>query len=312
MEINTETLQEFKKITSKDIYSFINKCLSFFNGDYNIIVNYYTGRSKVISSEPFAVLDQLENEIAILFESFDSHKKQLNNLKFYDLLEIIEEIDSKLKTTRNINRWARSSLSKVGYDPAMNFEYTLKQNETLESISNNILKNSNPNDDWAKIALENALREEDYTIEGGVTIDLKINRINRNINILSVVDTMQGKSIYGKDLDKKLGFDANTEDLKVLDYDSTKIQSVLILANMKKNDNPSARNMGLQSNLVVGTNRALLSFPIINRQMTETFATDDSFKNFRIITLSLDQTALLMNFEVQTRLDEVITQEVSL
>jgi hypothetical protein len=92
----------------------------------------------------------------------------------------------------------------------------------------------------------------------------------------------------------------------VLGYDDTIRQAVDILVNLKKNDNPDNPNHGLQSGLVAGTNRALFNFPVIIRQKSQDFANDDTLKNFRIINLSRDQDNMMMDYEVQTRLNEVL------
>jgi len=310
MQITEEILQEFQAISSKDIKSFFERCLSFFSGGYSAIVAYYSGRLKTISSEPFQTFEMLKKERDLMFTAFQDHSRQLNNSKWWLVLEQLEAIDSRLNTLSNINRWSRSSATKVAYDPSINVSYTIRENQTLERISQDILKNDNPNDDWLDIAIENDLTEEDYSASGGTELQLKFPKINTGQQIQSVVDVMNGKSIYGKDLDQKLQFDPITEDLKVLGYDETVLQSVNILTLLKRNDNPDFPGQGLQSAVVVGSNRALLNFPVIIRQMTATFATDDSLKNFQVTLIDLNQDNVQISYEVQTRLNETYSGQV--
>lgn len=310
MQLTGEILDEFKQITSKDIKSFFQRALAFLNDGYNTITAYYSGKSNTISSEPFAIFNSLKSDRNIMFVAFQDHAKQLDNVKWWLVLEQLESIDSRLNTLDNINRWARSSATNVGYDPAINVSYTIKSNQTLERVSQDILKDNNPIDDWYDIAIKNNLAEEDYSAEGGTAIQLSFPKVTTNQQINSVVDRMDGKTIYGKDLDKKLQFDSATEDLKVLDYDTTVFQSVEILALLKQNDNPDSPSDGLQTGVVIGGNRALLNFPVITRQMTSTFAGDDSLKNFKITSISLDQDNVQVAYEVQTRLNETYSGQV--
>lgn len=312
MQLDKTIFSEFQRITGKDIEQYFSEALSFLNNDYSVIVNYFSGNSDNITSLPFARLDSLERQNQDIFESFQLHSRQFNNLKWWLLIEHIEEIDNRLKTLRHINKWARSSLTKVAYDPSIQVEHVLGQNETIENVAHDLLGSTNPNDDWAAIAIKNDLQEEDYTPEGGQSIKLKLQRTNRGLKINAVVDVISGKSIYGKDVRKRLQFDSVANDLVILGYNDTILQAVGILANLKKNDNPDNPNAGLQSTLVVGSNRAMFNFPVIIRQMNETFAGDDTLKNFNINGISADQDNLKIEYSVHSRLDEVFTGETTL
>lgn len=311
MQLTIDTLREFKKITSKDIELFFHKTVSFFSIEYNDIVAYYSGELKNISSEPFEIFEKIKRECSELFSSFQSHSKQLNNVKWWLLLEQLEEIDSRLQSLNNINRWSKSSLTKIGYSSDLSVQYTLKQNQTLEKVSSDILK-STDSEKWVDLAIKNNLIEEDYSSEGGIDIQLQFPQINQGIEINSVVDVMIGKSIYGKDLFKKLEFVTAEDDLCVLGYDETILQSADILSLLKKGDNPDFPEQGLQSAVVIGANQAMLNFPVISRQMQETFATDDSLQNFTIIDIATKEDNLSISYEVQTRLNETYDGQIAI
>lgn len=306
MQTTTEILQEFKKITSKDIEFFFKRTISFLTNEYNNIVAYYSGDVDFISSVPFKIFDELKKERDSLFETIHLHSKQLISTKWWILIDQIEQIDSRFKTLDNINRWSRSSLTKVSYSPDSTVKYFLKQNQTLERVSSDILGSSN-NDEWYTLALTNDLSEEDYSIEGGEELQLQFPKNNQRLQVNSVVDLMIDQNIYGKDLNRKLQFDSSTEDLSVLGNIDTISQSVDILLKLKKNDNPGFPNEGLQSSIIVGSNRATLNFPIITRQLTETFSTDDSLKDFAVKNISLAEDTLSLTCEVQSRLNEVFS-----
>lgn len=310
MEITFDILLEYQNMTSFDMAGFFQSALSFFNADYQSIVSYYAGELDSISSTPFNNFKLLKQGRDAAFSSVNDHRQKLNNLKWFLLLENLEDIDSRLRTLDNINKWSRSSLTKVGYDPSFTFGYTLNQNQSLESVSHNVLGNEEGEDDWVNIALENAIREEDYSPAGGTFMNLKLDRSNGFVfQINSVVDVVQGKSIYGKDLSNSFGF--ADDDLIVLGYDDTILQAAYNLIKLKKNDISSARDLGLQQKIVVGTNRGLLNFPVIIRQMSETFASDDTFKDFAVTNISINQDNVQVAWEVKSRLGEIIANETT-
>jgi hypothetical protein len=310
MQLDPNILSEFKQITGKDIAGYFINAMRFFNGDYSTIVNYYSGITSTISSKPFANFDTLKQQNKDVLETFKEHSRQFNNLKWFLLIEQIEEVDNRLQTLSKINKWARSSLTKVAYDPSFQVEYVMKQNQTLENVASNIEGSQNPNDDWVDIALQNRLSEEDYTPEGGTNVNLSFKRLNVNFNINAVVDVISGKSVYGKDINRQLQFDGDNNDLKVLGYDDTILQAADILANLRKGDNPDNPDHGLQANVIAGGNKAIFNFPVITRQMSASFSNDDTLKNFTINNLSIDQDNLACDYTVATRIGEVIQNGV--
>jgi len=307
MILDENILQQFKETTQKDLAFFLEEVLLFVKSDRIAIVNYYNGVSSKISSTSFKRFNELQAELSSFFEVYQLHSNTFNNSRWWDVLGLLEEIDSMFSSLRNIHRWSRSSLTKFGYDPNMQINYTLTENQTLERVSQDILSQPDPNNQWYNIAISNDLTEEEYTIHGGTEIQLSYPRINRGIALKSVVDIIVGKKVYGIDLHQKLTYvtdiDAFT-DLHLLSHDDTVLQTVNILTLLKKNSNPDFPNDGLQSSVVVGGNRALLNFPVIIRQLKQTFSTDDSLKNLMVDNIAYDQDNLLISYEVQTRLNE--------
>ena len=192
--------EEFQTITGYDLQSYFQNALQFFNTDYVTIVNFYSGYTSSISSQPFQNLQNLQQQNDQVFAIWKDCSSQFNNLKWFLLLEQIEEIDSRLATTENINKWARSSLSNVSYDPSFTLDYILAQNQTIENVAQTVTGSDTPEDDWMQIALDNVLTEESYTNSGGNDLKISFQKSNRNFQISSVVDVIKGKSIYGQRL----------------------------------------------------------------------------------------------------------------
>lgn len=303
---------DFFNLTRRDIQSFFQDCLGFFQSDYITISDYFSGRSKTIDSISFDKFSRLQLERNSYFETISQYSTQMSGTKWYEIVELLEVIDSRFQTLSNINKWARASVTRTAYSPTVQIDYNIAQNQTLETIARDVLFSQTPQDSWVDIALDNNLAEEDYSSEGGNNLQLQIGRnINLGIQVESVVDILQGKSIYGKDLNRNLTI--TNEDYEVLGYDKTILQSVDILVKLKRNDNPDYPNLGLQSNIAIGQNRSVLNFPIITRQMTQTFSSDDTLKNFNIESIKLEQDNLMIKYNVMTRLNEVVpSKEITL
>lgn len=310
MNLTGEILDEFKQLTGKDVKSFINAALNFLNTDYGKISAYYNGKGDNPGSQSYQNFQDLKDERDRIFAVVEQQVTKLRNTKWWIFIQQLEDIDSNLNTLDSINKWSRSSLKTVGYDQSTQLQYALKSGQTLERVAQDILGTANPLDDWYNIAVDNHLTEEDYTPDGDNTVLLGFDQVNRGISVSSIVAVMVGKAIYGIDIDANFHFDPVTQDIAVLSPDDTVTQSVNILCLLKRNQNPAAPSDGLQQELVIGSNRASLNFPIIIRQMTEAFKTDDSLKNFSIISIQVVGDSLQINFQVQTRLDETIQREV--
>lgn len=308
LELQKEVLAEFRAITSCNIEEILTDATNFLVGPYNRIVSYYSGEKTKVSQADFNLFDEVERKVEVAFSVFRTQSNAFNNLKWWLLLDILEQIDSRLKSLRKINKWSKSSQTSFAFVPTQQAFYTNKQHQTLERVAQDVLKKRNPTDDWFDIAIANKLEEEDYTSEGGTSMLLSFPSINNGIDISAVVDTMVGDNILGKDLDRDLRFE--NDDLKVLSTTETVQQSVEILAGLRKNDNPDFPDQGLQSSIVIGGNRASLNFPIITRQYIETFASDDSLKNFQLLSLQVVEDGLEIKFQIQTRLNETIDHQI--
>lgn len=315
MLITGNIISDFQYITNKDIKAYFEKALNFFKLHYNPIVGFFTGSVKKLDSSAYNAFKELKVETNELFDIIKNNNYRMKDSKWWDLIEQIEDIDSRLSTLDKAAKWARASMAITNYSLGTSLDYVLGQNETLERVSQDVLGSNNPDDDWTDIALDNKLREEDYTTEGGNLLTLKTENSPLNFSINSVVDIIQGKSIYGKDLDRNLTLvedDDGFTDLKILSNDETINQAIDILIKLKKNDNPDFRKLGLQTSLVIGSNRSALNYPVINQQLQQTFASDDSLKNFTITNIVTEQDNLFIDYTVESRLGEVIPGEAVL
>jgi hypothetical protein len=275
----------------------------FFRGDYQTIVDFFSGNTRKVSSSVIKRFTSMKLELSEVFEAFQRNKQSMSHSYYWEILEVVEEIDSKLTYLDNINRWSRSSLTSVAYTSSILKQHTLQQNQSLEKVA---VEYYGPQsvEQWLNIALTNHLREDDYDQEGGISLNIELDgQVSTGLKLTSVVDVLYGKSIYGKDIYQRLTITG--DDLQVLDYDSTLLQSVDILVNLRRNSNPDFPNLGRQTQLLVGSTRASFNFPIVDRDLKTVFASDDSLKDFQLTKLERVEDNVTISFQVYSRLNEL-------
>lgn len=299
-----ETLREFKKITGQNVEQYFNDLSLFLKRDYPSILQYYTGDVAHIDRASFDKFFELEERCAKIMEVYSLNKERFGQVKWFLLLEAVEESYHSLKSIKSINRWGRTSVSKFGNSSFKTIEYILKSHQTLENVSRTIVNDSDPSNDWYKIAYDNQLTEDQYDLNGGFTLRLNLTQINDIFNISSIVDVITPETVKGKDIDKNFSFE--NDDIRVIEGDDQLKQSIDLLINLKKNGNADAPELGLQKEMVIGGNRALFNFPIINRQLKETFESDDSLKGFQVTNYSMDQDNVIVDYIIYNRTNDVV------
>lgn len=300
-KISNDTLDNFQRLTSYDIRTFFQSYLSFIDVDYSNITNFYTAASNVVPTGSFNNLASLIEEQKKIIDVTILNAPSLNEYTYWALLEYVEDIGHVLETADNASKWLRSSITKTGYKQQVQMDLMADQGEGLESIERNKLRSTTFNDSWVQTALDNQLREEDYTLDGGYLIKA-IFKNNSSIFLNGIVDNIDSPlKTYGLDIDRNLKI--VDSDLAVLSYQDTILQCAEILTGLKKEDDPTFRDRGTNPKLI-GSNVAGISYPSIFRDLAANFATDDSFKSFGITKLRREQDAIYIDFKVTTKAGE--------
>lgn len=295
-------LEEFKQITRYDIRNYFEELASFLEKNQPRIISYYKGETTLIHTESFNKLNRLLKETGKILELIEYNQKLLNNYKWWLFVAQIEDSQNTLETINKAPKWLRSVASNVNFVTNPEVTLVLKQGETLEQLSRRRLSFDDWDNEWNDVAVRNNLREEDYTPEGGVFLKVSF-RNAFSPEVTSIVDTLEGDNIYGKDILKKTTFEDN--DLKVLQPIDTFYQAVEILINLKKEDNPEFPQQGYNEKLVVGSNVNFLNFPALIRQLTETFRTDDTITSITVLDFKRDQDAVFIEYQVEGRLGDI-------
>lgn len=277
--ITDDILKSFKVSTKYDIGSFIEQYTSFGENEYNKIVNFYSGLSDTSDRKAFSDLDYLYAESKKIIELFELNATRFKIYDYWILLEAIEDIRENLLTIKNLPKYLRSTIDRSAFNKNVKFDYSAPQGATLESIQSSLLGDDDP-DGWTQTALKNNLTEEDYDLNGGFIIKIQFNNQSQ-LNVNSVVKGIETlDDALGLDIDKAIML--IDDDLKVLTPKETINQSAGILINLKKGDNPTFPDHGVNPKLIVGKNQLSVSYPVFFRQIAETISRDDTFKSAAI------------------------------
>lgn len=296
------TFENFYKITGYDVEYFLNDFLSFISDDSQSIIEYYSGNLKEAPSYAFDRLNYFLKESRKVLEICELNKNSFSNVADWNLLEQLEEIKGKTIYLENISKFLRSPIINVKYQSGININYGLPQNQTLEKVSRLILGSSDFDNDWAEIAIDNSLREEDYGIEGGVLLKVVFDENHKFNYVESVIDNIEGEKICGLDINKRLTF--VDDDLETLGYSKTIEQAFAILLGLQKGDNPEFPSDGITKEAIVGNSIMSLKFPIIFRQYYSLFAKDDTFSSFCIKNVGFERDAVFVDVEAKTTYGE--------
>lgn len=298
----SSNIYKFKTVTGYNLQKYLLGVEEFTSNHLSRIVEYYTGGSKNLPSPSIRLLESLRRESQSIDHIININSHRFTTTDWWDLLDLLEDTKLKLDTTNQIPKWGRVSLllSTLGNTK---LDTLLTKGRTVENLVKVSLGSSNEHQDWYDIAISNDLREESYS--SNTTTKLRVSIIgSESFSIKSVVDTIDSETIKGKDLDKKLTWSSDN-DLKILTPTETFLQSVNILAKLMKGDNPEFTSQGFSKDLIVGQNINSISYPILIRQISELFSTDDTIDTFTVTDISKLKDSISMEVEIQSRSGEM-------
>ena len=309
MKVDKVVIDKFIQLTNYPIDQFLVSAKDFFQKDYLKFVSFFSGKSNTLDKGSIKKLNTLAEQSLVISHIFSYKNKQMTTIDFWELLTSFEDIKTKLETTMNISKYLRSSIIANRSESGFAFNYNMTNEQTLESVSRNVLNQSGYEDSWTNIALENDLKEIDYDISGGTSVQLRKKLFQANL-VTSMIDNTVGEKIYGKDIKRLFSYEDN--DLATLDYKETVYQTADSLSRLEKGDIPEFPELGLISSLYKGVNRSQLNYPSIVRELTRTFATDDLFKNFEIKRFDVQDDNIFIEYRVETKYELVLIKNITI
>lgn len=304
--LTNEIAREFGDKIRHNVEDYLVKFHEFFRFEFPNFVAYFSGKKDELSSIGVLLLEELISENEAIENKIVVSNRFLTNVDDWEVVEYLADLSIELLYFKKIDKFLRSSVTSSQFNNKFEFNTTLKS-ETIENLSNRLLKSDDYNNDWVDIAKRNDLQELDYTHQGGndiiVSVDLNVN----SGTILGVIDNLIGQRVLGLDLHKKIAF--MDDDLLVLGFEDTFHQAVSILSILLKGDVPEFKDFGRAG--FVGGNMKSFAISSLIRQLTTVFSTDDTMTNFKIKRFTFESGGIAgLAFEVSTRLDVVSQNEI--
>ena len=299
---DTNTLTNFESVTKYNATQLIYDYSQWISNEKPSLSQFYGGQIDKVSIDIINELNRISSEINIVLSVIQSNNSVFTTCDYWELIEYIEDMRTSIDSCKNMSRWLQSTITSQFIDNRTSLSLITKSQQTLENFAGE-LGYSDQNDDFVQIALNNDLKEEDYSLDDNTPLNISFQK-GKNIIVKCVIDNMIDDLVFGKDIAQKFTYSNN--DLKVLLPKDTFIQDVTILAGLKQRDNPEFPEEGVMKD-IVGSNIASVSFPVLMRQLQSTFSTDDTIKSFNILDIKRDQDNVSITMNIEPIVNEPIT-----
>lgn len=278
-----DKFEKFNQITGYDIKSFFKSFVDFSNTYYPSIVSFYQGG--IVNADAFKTLDNLIASANVIEPLFSLHSDTLDDISMWDILDDFTEIQTKLETIKNSDRWLRSS--SIGRDNTIQISRKLRSGEDFETVS--LEKgDEDPENDWRNIVTPQYIEEEDYDDIDGMRNTFYINMRNTGSNEVStVIDTLIGDKILGKDISVKFSFD-ETGDLITVNGHDAMIQALNIIASSLTGSISEFPDYGI-SNEFIGTTVNAIQYPSIFKSVMNMFQRDSRWESVELLDLRIKE-----------------------
>lgn len=270
-------MKTFSEKIGFDIESFFNDNFSLLQEYQPVLAEYYTKEGE-FPKKAFDLLDQLEFNSDLIYRKIQENRYKFDNCSDFEIFDQIEDFISLYRMIENYSKWYRSSTIKGRYKQITEINYILKQNQTLEEVSNEVGWDSRE-EGALDLALRNQIKEQDYDLQGGLNFRFSYQN-DKRLQLESVIDEMTGKNILGKDIAAKLAFQGN--DVLYLSPEDTFLQTCEILSGLMKNNNPEFPTDGYDKSAISNRNLMRIRLSTFIRQMYATVAKDDTIKAFSV------------------------------
>ncbi len=290
-----ESLDKFSSLLQVNLEQVLLDFDNFVKKDFPVIVSYYKGEQVTVPSLSLHQQSVVFSKVNSVYNGLSQNSSFYTTSGDWEMYNLFEEIYLQSKTIENIPKYLRV----IKGNKSNLFPHGLHMNQTLEDVGRKIMDSS----DWVNSSLEigfqNKLREEDYDLMGGQPLLLPMDLSgSRTFFINSVLSEIDFENIYGVDIDRNFEFKDN--DLKTLTHDETIFQSVVILSTLRQGDNPEFPDDGIQTSVFIGGTYSIFNFPVLERQMMESFMTDDTLTSFKVDHMEFKGDSFLLTFTVET------------
>lgn len=286
-------------VVSSKIDVLLEEYSSFIETYHNDIVLYYT-QNIGYPREAFTKFEEIKKKFLNFTTSIKDVRSELKSYRDFERYTALEDCVLVFDTIDNYSRWFKSSIFKGVVRDVTETIFTLKQNQSLSSLSREI-GYENGDEGEVDISLRNKIKEMDYDTSGGLRF--RYNYINNEqIIVNSVIDNLVGEKVLGRDLDRNFVFENN--DIKVLSPENTFFQSCEIILSLRRGDNPQYPLLGFDKSVLRNKNSIILSTPIIIRQLYSLIAGDDTIRGVKLLNISQEKDVLQLSLELKSILED--------
>ncbi len=289
-------VDDFNRITGLDYLSYSNRFRLFVENMLPLIIGYHSGTYKSISSEVYKEIDEI-HKLSLTFDSaVVSNSNRFHNSEYWDVVTALDEMSVKIMTIKRMPRWLRAPVDFYSTNTSPEIEVSVGSMSTIEDLAASV-GYSNPDNDWADIAIRNDLDEDDYTTDGGMVLMVNGSG-NSSVVINDVVDIMSGDNAYGKDVFSVITFD--NDDIKTVEGLDCAMQCYTNLINLRKGGIPEHPEMGIGE--IMTGNIAAFSYPVILRQVHNTLYRDDSVSSVGISSFDTNGDSVSLSIIIKSKL----------
>lgn len=289
-------LDKFKQITGYDIRSFFQSYVDFVNNYYDSIINYYQGGS--MNGDAFQALSDLNKQISIIEPLFKLHETTLDNISMWEILDMFSDIQTKVLTIMNSNKWLRSS--KLDRTNSLQMKRQLRMGESFENVASD-LEDEDPDNDWVNITIPQYIIEEEYVDkEGSNNFYINLKTVGNN-NVETLVDVLVENNIEGKDFSTSFVFDEN--DIQVVQYKESLEQALDIILKSIAGCIPEYKDYGLPENYI-GTTVNAIQYPTIFKSLMNMFQRDDRWKSCELLEVTRQEDSIFLTIKATAVTDQ--------
>lgn len=297
-------LSDVSNILNFDLQDFFQRYIDFINSSDSELINYYMSEGDY-PKESFDTLDSLLSDCTTVYEKLKYSRNRLQDYYSFLVIDQFEDCYHTLNIINNYSKWLGTSFVNGRFKNTVEVDFVLKQNQTLESLSEN-LGFDDREKGFLELSIRNHIKEIDYTTKGGLVFKYSYQN-EGSISLNTVVDILTGENILGKDIDKKLTFKDN--DLLSLSPKETFNQTCSILCGLLKNSNPEFPTQGFDKSSLSNKNVLNTTLPIFIRQLYSTVGKDDTISSFKISSIDISGDALKIEIEFKSLLTDTTTKQ---
>lgn len=299
-ELSLALLFYFQRITRYDLPALMRRYAAFSSEP---IRSFYSGATVGYPEPSFTELGYLTEEFKKVIDLLYNNRSFFRRTDAYALLIYVEDLVKQLTSLKNYNKFIASGITSRSAEATVTRRVSLGQRQSLADVERNVLDSPNPEDSWVDTAVSNRIREEDYDTEPGLTFDVDFRRSVDDLRPRQVFDVVDDSiKVYGRDVsnDFVLVFKGESGfkdiDLDVLSYEDTFEQSVVNLVGLKRGDNGTFLNLGVESD----SGNPEVVYAGILRQLTTSLAYEEAVDSFSVRDIRVENNHLFIDVNVNS------------